>query len=126
MSNQNSNQELCPQTFRSADDVLNNTSRRTLITTCNFFFFLSHGVVWWAVDLLLLIIAIFLPPLTVLLKRGVDIHLLINIILWIFRTSLSFRAACWPHRCTRAVFWIGGVLHAWYIVFVTEGSLLDK
>jgi hypothetical protein len=24
------------------------------------------------------------------------------------------------------LFWIGGVLHAWYIVFVTEGSLLDK
>ena len=78
-------------------------------------------------DLLLLIIAIFLPPITVLLKRGVDIHLLINstylqiffpptltnshlptVLLWIF------------------LFWIGGVLHAWYIVFVTEGSLLDK
>merc|ERR1711941_64167 len=52
--------------------------------------------------------AIFLPPITVLLKRGVDIHLIINIILWIL------------------LFWIGGVLHAWYIVFVTEGSLLDK
>merc|ERR1712183_591001 len=81
----NNNEELCPQNFRDANEVLNNTT-----------------------DLLLLIIAIFLPPITVLLKRGVDIHLLINILLWIF------------------LFWIGGVLHAWYIVFVTEGSLLDK
>merc|ERR1711977_450446 len=81
----NKNEELCPQNFRDANEVLNNTT-----------------------DLLLLIIAIFLPPITVLLKRGVDIHLLINILLWIF------------------LFWIGGVLHAWYIVFVTEGSLLDK
>merc|ERR1712232_694389 len=71
----NNNEELCPQNFRDANEVLNNTT-----------------------DLLLLIIAIFLPPITVLLKRGVDIHLLINILLWIF------------------LFWIGGVLHAWYIV----------
>jgi uncharacterized membrane protein YqaE (UPF0057 family) len=35
--------------------------------------------VFVAVDILLIILAIFLPPVSVFLKRGCDIHLLINI-----------------------------------------------
>ncbi|ELR18797.1 vacuolar ATP synthase subunit F, putative [Acanthamoeba castellanii str. Neff] len=49
------------------------------------------------VDILLIILAIFLPPVSVFLKRGCDIHLLINILLWIFT-------------------WIGGVIHAIWVL----------
>ncbi|KAK3703450.1 plasma membrane proteolipid Pmp3 [Vermiconidia calcicola] len=50
--------------------------------------------------LLLAILALFLPPLTVVLRRGVGADLLINILL----TCLA---------------WLPGVLHAWYIIVKT-------
>ena len=34
-------------------------------------------------DILLIVIAIFIPPLTVFLKTGVGIELLISLLLWI-------------------------------------------
>ncbi|KAF2230009.1 UPF0057-domain-containing protein [Viridothelium virens] len=48
-------------------------------------------------DLLLYIIAIFIPPIPVVLKSGIGVDLLINILLWILG-------------------WIPGVIHAWYII----------
>ncbi|ELR18793.1 uncharacterized protein ACA1_150550 [Acanthamoeba castellanii str. Neff] len=56
------------------------------------------------VDILLIILAIFLPPVSVFLKRGCDIHLLLNILLWIFT-------------------WIGGVIHATWVVLTTKGTI---
>jgi uncharacterized membrane protein YqaE (UPF0057 family) len=48
-------------------------------------------------DVLLYFIAIFLPPVTVFLKRGCGVDLLINIALCILG-------------------WIPGILHAWWVV----------
>jgi uncharacterized membrane protein YqaE (UPF0057 family) len=56
------------------------------------------------VDICLLILAIFLPPLAVFLKRGCDVHLLLNVLLWIFTI-------------------IGGILHAWWVVLTTKGTI---
>ena len=48
-------------------------------------------------DILCLILAIFLPPLGVLLKRGLDAQLVINILLTLFG-------------------WFPGIIHALYII----------
>jgi uncharacterized membrane protein YqaE (UPF0057 family) len=48
-------------------------------------------------DVVALILSIFLPPLGVAIKRGVDIQLLINIILTMFG-------------------WLPGIIHALYII----------
>jgi len=48
-------------------------------------------------DVLCLILAIFLPPLGVLLKRGLDIQLVINLLLTLFG-------------------WFPGIIHALYII----------
>ncbi|KAF2668131.1 UPF0057-domain-containing protein [Microthyrium microscopicum] len=52
-------------------------------------------------DVLLYFLAIFLPPVSVFLKRGCGADLLINILLWVLG-------------------WIPGVIHAWYIVSRSE------
>ncbi|ELR16430.1 uncharacterized protein ACA1_028710 [Acanthamoeba castellanii str. Neff] len=56
------------------------------------------------VDILLCILAIILPPVPVLIKRGCGINLLINLLLCIFGL------------------WIGGIIHAIYIICVTPGE----
>jgi uncharacterized membrane protein YqaE (UPF0057 family) len=48
-------------------------------------------------DVVALILSIFLPPLGVAIKRGVDIQLFINIILTMFG-------------------WLPGIIHALYII----------
>jgi uncharacterized membrane protein YqaE (UPF0057 family) len=48
-------------------------------------------------DVLLYFLAIFLPPIAVLLKTGVDSNFLINI-------------------CLTILGWIPGVLHAWWVI----------
>ncbi|ELR12942.1 uncharacterized protein ACA1_382090 [Acanthamoeba castellanii str. Neff] len=57
-------------------------------------------------DILLLILGILLPPLPVLIKRGCGCQFLLNILLCIIGL------------------WIGGVIHAWYIVCSTYGEAL--
>jgi uncharacterized membrane protein YqaE (UPF0057 family) len=54
-------------------------------------------------DILLLVLAIFLPPLVAFLKRGCGSQLLLNIL-------LDF------------LWWVPGVIHAWYLVIATPGS----
>jgi len=55
-------------------------------------------------DVLLYFIAIFVPPLPVLLKRGLGADFCINILLWILG-------------------WIPGVIHSWYIISKSEGAM---
>ncbi|KAI0691858.1 hypothetical protein BC835DRAFT_1359562 [Cytidiella melzeri] len=55
-------------------------------------------------NVLLYFVAIFIPPLTVFLKRGLAADFWINILL------------CF-------VGWIPGVIHAWYIVARSEGAM---
>jgi len=57
-----------------------------------------------AVDCLLLILAIFIPPLSVFLKKGCGLQLFINILLWIFTIIL-------------------GIIHAWWVVLTTKGTV---
>ncbi len=77
-------------------------------------------------DILLMVLAVFLPPLAVLIKKGLDMHLCINIILCIVGTlafiSLSIDNQLTNKQKTLFFFkglWIGGIIHAWYII-VTE------
>ncbi|ELR18262.1 uncharacterized protein ACA1_370160 [Acanthamoeba castellanii str. Neff] len=56
------------------------------------------------VDCFLLILAIFIPPAAVFLKRGCDVHLLLNFLLWIFTI-------------------IFGIIHAWWVVLTTKGTV---
>ena len=48
-------------------------------------------------DVLAVILAILLPPLGVLVKRGVDVQLVVNILLTMFR-------------------WLPGIIHALYLI----------
>ncbi|WRT70301.1 uncharacterized protein IL334_007299 [Kwoniella shivajii] len=48
-------------------------------------------------DVLLYFLAIFVPPVSVFMKRGCGSDVLINVLLWILG-------------------WIPGVLHAWWII----------
>ncbi|PWN95834.1 UPF0057-domain-containing protein [Tilletiopsis washingtonensis] len=51
-------------------------------------------------DVLLYFLAIFVPPASVLIKRGCGADILINICLWVLG-------------------WIPGVIHAWWIIAKT-------
>jgi len=55
-------------------------------------------------DVLLYFVAIFVPPIPVLLKRGLKADFWINILLWILG-------------------WIPGVIHSWYIISKSEGAM---
>jgi uncharacterized membrane protein YqaE (UPF0057 family) len=55
-------------------------------------------------DVLLYFVAIFVPPVPVLLKRGPGADFCINILLWIFG-------------------WIPGVIHSWYIISKSSGTM---
>ncbi|KAF8908614.1 hypothetical protein CPB84DRAFT_1674306 [Gymnopilus junonius] len=59
---------------------------------------MGQDVVSSASNVFLYFIAIFIPPLTVFIKRGCAADFWINICLWILG-------------------WIPGVIHAWYAVF---------
>ena len=45
--------------------------------------------------ILLIILAILLPPVAVFLKRGADVHLLINIVLWVLGVLPGIIHALW-------------------------------
>ena len=45
--------------------------------------------------ILLIILAIFLPPVGVFLKKGADINLLLNIVLWILGVIPGIIHALW-------------------------------
>jgi len=55
-------------------------------------------------DVLLYFVALFIPPVPVVLKRGLGADFCINILLWILG-------------------WIPGVIHAWYIISKSEGAM---
>jgi uncharacterized membrane protein YqaE (UPF0057 family) len=45
--------------------------------------------------MLLILLAIFLPPVAVFLKKGADINLLINIVLWVLGVIPGIIHALW-------------------------------